>query len=466
LIQKRSASVPVITTAPIRLTYDSGLTKDPSISGDGKLVTYSSDRAGSFDIYLQQIGGGPPIRVAGSPYDEEEPSFSPDGTQIVYRSNENGGGVYVIPTFGGDARRIAKRGFGPKFSPDGRQIAYWTGSDPVVINPDCRVEVVPSNGGTPRRIRTDFVGVAAPLWTPDGSHLLVFGLKDTHSWWEWWTTDLQGSEPVRAGINEAIHPVTPNPTGVGASTWWKGDLLCSVATSETTSLWSIPFSSEKWTVSGAPHRLSSGTGNESQLSVSESGRAVFTSTATNVDIYALPIDSNRGKVTGELERLTHDVSTEDFATLSADGHLMAFQSNRSGRVQVWSKDMRTGKEIPLAEIAGPASLTSLISPDGSRIAFSSSDGENRNLLLVGTQGGEAQIYNDDAQVFTWSPDSRSLLIVPGHGLAVVRLRDLDSRRLTNISRPLWQAEEKAHDLATAQSLHCLWLRQSRPQRIL
>ena len=222
LIQKRSASVPVITTAPIRLTYDSGLTKDPSISGDGKLVTYSSDRAGSFDIYLQQIGGGPPIRVAGSPYDEEEPSFSPDGTQIVYRSNENGGGVYVIPTFGGDARRIAKRGFRPKFSPDGRQIAYWTGTDPVVINPDCRVEVVPSNGGTPRRIRTDFVGVAAPLWTPDGSHLLVVGLKDTHSWWEWWTTDLQGSEPVRAGINEATHLVTPNPTGVGASTWWKG----------------------------------------------------------------------------------------------------------------------------------------------------------------------------------------------------------------------------------------------------
>ena len=93
---------------------------------------------------------------------------------------------------------------------------------------------------------------------------------------------------------------------------------------------------------------------------------MFTSTATNVDIYALPIDSNKGRVTGDLQRLTHDVSTEDLASLSVDGRFMAFQSNRSGHYQVWSKDMQTGKEIPLAEIAGPASLTSLISPDGSR----------------------------------------------------------------------------------------------------
>ena len=67
------------------------------------------------------------------------------------------------------------------------------------------------------------------------------------------------------------------------------------------------------------------------------------------------------------------------------------------------------------------------------VAFSSSHGENRNqLLLVGTQGGQAEVYNVDAQVLAWSPDSRSLLIDSGREFGAIRLLDIDSRRLIDI----------------------------------
>ena len=92
-------------------------------------MAYASDRGapsgseGNLDIWVQQIGGGEPIRLTRDPANEREPAFSPDDTRIAFRSEREGGGIYVIPALGGSARRIAPDGRRPQFSPDGNWIA-------------------------------------------------------------------------------------------------------------------------------------------------------------------------------------------------------------------------------------------------------------------------------------------------------------------------------------------------------
>lgn len=107
----------------VQLTSDAGLTMDPAVSPDGRLLTYASDRADgrNLNIWIQQLGeGGSAAQLTHLDTDASEPSFSPDGSKIVFRSRENGGGIYAIATIGGEPTRLAPGGQNPHFSPDGQ----------------------------------------------------------------------------------------------------------------------------------------------------------------------------------------------------------------------------------------------------------------------------------------------------------------------------------------------------------
>ena len=132
------------TVRPLtRLTFN-GVSTNPAISPDGKLLAYQATTGGpNPDIWVQQIGGGKAIQVTHEKEGAFYPAFSPDGTQIAYQSRN---GIYEVTALGGDARLITTDGSDPAYASGGSAILFWRD-----LRGYGRPFIIPRMGGTPVR---------------------------------------------------------------------------------------------------------------------------------------------------------------------------------------------------------------------------------------------------------------------------------------------------------------------------
>ena len=371
-----------------RLTADTGLTTDPVLSPDGKLLAYASDRAGQgdLDIWVQQVAGGEAIRLTRDPADDREPAFSPDGSQIAFRSERDGGGVYLVSALGGEARRVVRQGRRPRHSPDGSQLAYWVGEG---VNIPGKVYVVASTGGPPRQVAPNLFTARQPVWSPDGKHLLLAGARVSGDRAGWWVAPIDGAEPQRVTTADA------GSIGPGAvpDLWIaKGNrIFFSLASGDARNLWQVTISPRPWQVS-EPQRVTSGPGPDVQPSIATGptgSRLAYSIHAANTDVWSLPMDAATGKVTGPPQRLTQHPAADLRSSISADGKKLAFHSNRSGNLDIWLKDLTTGKETPLT-VSPEAESGPKLTRDGSRVAYQSGPDQTGMIVAAGTAGGDPE----------------------------------------------------------------------------
>ena len=126
---------PVITEVA-RLTHDRGLSEWPTWSPDASLLAFASNRNGNFDIYVRRVEGGQEVNVTNNASENFQPALSPDGNSIAFVSTRTsrtrmvkignatattefrtyGGDIWVVPTLGGKAHRVAHDG--PGVPPD------------------------------------------------------------------------------------------------------------------------------------------------------------------------------------------------------------------------------------------------------------------------------------------------------------------------------------------------------------
>jgi Tol biopolymer transport system component len=419
--------------ALVRLTSTSGLNMDPALSPDGSMLAYASDRGGSgdLDIWVQPVTGERPTRVTSQPGDEIEPSFSPDGASIVFSKGE-GGGLYVVDATGGEPRLLiaAARTRTPRFSPDGRWVTYWTGL-PVWVIPNApgatgALFVVPAGGGLPRTLASQFAHGRYGTWSPDGSRILFVGERErdpNQSSLDWYLVGVEGGEPVRTGALEVLRKA--GVKGVPIPGGWREDGAAVVFANYdqgASNVWQLPLSPLTGRVSGEPVRLTFGTAIERSPAVSASGRVVFTSVIENVDVWRLPLDEKTGLARGAIERVTDNAASDRLTNTSDDGRTMAFLSSRTGKDELWVRDVQTGRERQITESNVPGGR---VSRDGSVLAVGRGVTEKPGLDLVPAAGGPATPVCDDCSLGDWSPDGTHLLIQRGNPTRLA-LRDLRS----------------------------------------
>jgi Tol biopolymer transport system component len=435
----------------LRLTSDAGLTTDPALSPDGRLVVYASDRAGddNLDLWVQQIDGGTPLRLTFDPGDEYEPSFSPDGTRIVFRSDRDGGGVYVMPALGGESRLIAKAGRQPRFSPDGRRIAYVTtvassqGQGGIT---DANLFVVPSGGGAAQMLVSEKVGASSPVWSPDGAFILFAkGVNRIEDW-----SIVRSDRAEDAPTVLALAPLQKaGLADIAPREWVAGNrILFEAKLGDSSHIFKIGLSppswiTKKWRLDPSPRRLTAGTEQDEQpalaslVSAPGGRRLAFASLLRKENVWSVLLDANRPRTVGKLSQLTQASGFQLFPAISMDGTKLAFISHAAYNDEVWLLDVRTGKRS-LLSTAVSLKYRTHIRRDGLEVFYGdtgttlpSSVPESDAVYTVSVSGGapERLCEQCSAYVWDWSPDRRWLLTWSlGKSSVTAKLMDLETKK--------------------------------------
>ncbi len=414
-----------------RLTSDSGQTTHPAVSAAGRLLAFSSDRGpqGDSNIWVQPLAGGEALQLTRDPAADTSPDFSPDGAHVVFRSWRDGGGIYVVPVLGGPERRLAVGGYSPRFSPDGAWIAYAQDG----------IQVVPASGGEPLRVSGAVGGAACPLWTPDGKRLVFVG--ETPEGYDWWVASLaRDAPPSPTGVAAALrkHGLNDFDETACPSAWLGNEIVVTLKVDGMGNLWKVPISFKTWKGAGAAVQLVPGPGVDHARVLASQGisfRLIFATDANLSHLWSLPVDAGSSQPLGDLQQLTRDASLVgglDGARpiLSADGDRLIFQSARSGNLDIWMKDLGTGREESLTSDPRPEDLP-VADAAGNTVAYQVSDAGRQSIYLTDVRRRlPRKLCDDCAHPLDLSPDGTLLLY---RGVAPPALNLLDVRTLKSVA---------------------------------
>jgi len=390
------------------------------LSQDGKLLAYASDRSGrgDLDIWVQQVDGGGAVRLTDYPGEDARLVFSPDGTKIVYaRLGGPAPGVYVIPTLGGDPYLIAEGADHPAISPDGKTVAY---------KKDSKLYISPISMGQPVNLMDGFDLHGWMLWTPDGLRVMI-AATSSDGVVDWWSVPPAGGEAKPMGAKAALENAGVPFAALEAATWdGAGPIVSSRG-----SLWRVPVSTTTWKVSGPPERLTFGSGIEAGIGAAGSGRIAFTSIQQRQNIWSLALDTASGGRPGEFTQLTHSDASDVSCDYAFDADRMVYISNRWGNTDIWTMDLRSGKESNLTNDAARQEQP-VISHDGSQVAYLTMEEGKSAVYVRPFEGGVGRrVCSDCGGPRGWSPDKRFILY-QNYGSGTTNLLHVESGEQTEL----------------------------------
>jgi len=370
----------------VPLTTLQGSEGSPTLAPDGEQVafTWSGPNQDNEDIYVQRIGSGTEVRRTVHPARDFSPAWSPDGRWIAFLRGEVPGRseLILVPPLGGAERRVGElhiRGsyivppylswfpdsralvivhspapgqtdglfvmsietsekhalttplagdpdHNPAVSPDGRTVTFKRGATlcVVAVGQDFKAAT------EPRALAGGYRSFQ-PTWTPDGKEIVYSQDRSL------WRLDPSGERPpaqLPFGGQDAIMPV------LSGSIPGKPTRLVYVRRTADNNLWRLELPAFASATSSAP--------------------VLFKSSSTMVD------------------------SSPQF---SPDSKRVAFESNRSGDMEVWVADADGANAVPLTALRG-YSGSPRWSPDANTIAFDSNKEGQWDVYVVRADGGK------------------------------------------------------------------------------
>jgi uncharacterized protein YjdB len=149
------------------ILQDSASNIQAVLSPDRTRIAFSSNRSGTFDLYIMDADGGNPRRLTMDASNEGEPVWTPDGKQIIYTATRGTATqIAVIPAEGGESRQLTTTSGGnhsPSVAPDSRTIAFISARDG---NPE--IYAMNLDGSSQRRLTKTPIRESSPRFFRNG----------------------------------------------------------------------------------------------------------------------------------------------------------------------------------------------------------------------------------------------------------------------------------------------------------
>ena len=188
-------------------------------------LAFVSDRSGEKEIWVMDYDGHNQYQLTTVRNLALTPSWAPDGERIAYTTYaRNVPDIAIIS-------RIDRRGFPfpeldgttttPSWSPDGDQIAFSSSMNKVRDVHDLELYVSDSRGRSPRRLTTSYGVDMSPVWNPRTGREIAF-LSDRSGSPQLYTIDAQGGNlrQLVSGGGQAVNPAW-SPDGQTIAFAWK-----------------------------------------------------------------------------------------------------------------------------------------------------------------------------------------------------------------------------------------------------
>src|SRR5262249_811234 len=399
----------------------------PVFSPDGRKIAFSSNRHGSYDVYVVPVQGGHPRRLTVDSASEMVCGWTPDGKNILYATTRSiafpqSYELYSVPIQGGMSRRITTaEGKEGSFSPAGDRLAYVRGPGTWYrrgyrgsSNDD--IWICDADGSNNRQV-TAFNGQdASPMWSADGR--AIFYVSEIHG---------TPANIVRLPLEAVSSPVGGKPSVKPQQVTFHKDDGVRRARISRDGQWIVYECGADLSVvstreGAAPRKLAievnaDDKSNPEQLQILTRGATEFT-LSTDEKLMAFAVHGKLFRMNvgpnAKVVQMTDGPSNDHDAAWAPDSSKIIFISDRNGHEDLYLLEANDAEHPKLTE-AHRFKVTQLtdtpdaefgvgFAPNGRRVAFLRAG----KLWTMNPDGSDQKAIVQDVHVFDyeWSPDSK------------------------------------------------------------
>jgi Tol biopolymer transport system component len=413
-----NSDAPVSLAVPQPFLAEPGIFEEsPAWSPSGDLVAFSSNKAGTRDVWIcDQDGANLQNLTADSEGEDLYPAWSPDGQRIAFFSTRDNPGLYIMPANGGNPQKITEISAGIVWV-----TITWSRDDRLIYT-----DRHPANGrlnsfsidpsGRNKRCLTFDV---AELSQAHNSEISPSGDFLT------WTHSMNQNSPIFS-LNIASGKVETVDIEAHKFHWHPdGDMIYYLTQQESfINLWSVEIDSKTGRQKGLPRPLTQSLRITSFDPSPQDEQVLITQAHRRMNLWLFPLNEFGLPKFDSGTRLTEGDFVDSCARWIPGTDEISFITNRRGKNELWKLNVNDSSNTMQRIASGPEHLEEqTVSPDGNWIVASFQglyimhpDGSDFHKLDTEIMGEHVGVMISD-----WSPDGRFIVYSSDQGLGIAEM---------------------------------------------